>query len=144
MPGELFTLNGNIDEETCNELYGQGEHHPLGSETFQTVGFMGGQVSAAGDYWRFQVGGVYYYSEEQVEGGTLVAMYTVATEFGDAFIPACDKTEYTVGEWVALAKIGTEFPTEEPYGQRATVTDGNVPTVDLEEYVIVPYEFAGA
>lgn len=52
-----------------------------------------------------------------------------------------DPTGYEVGDWVALAKVGTEFPLDD-FDNRVAVTNNNVPTV--EEYIIIPFQFAGA
>lgn len=124
VPGELFSLSGCFDEETCLSLWGTGGCHPIGSVYFQTVGFMGGIVHDIFD----EAGRIY----EVWVGGVLTGAM------------GCDMTEYQIGDYVALAKIGTEFPTEEPYDQRVPVTNVNVPTVGIEEYMIIPYQFAGA
>jgi hypothetical protein len=123
VPGELFSLSACIDEETCLSLWGAGGCHPIGSELFQTVGFMGGLI-----YDIFDEDARVY--EVLVDGVLTGAQGT-------------DLTKYTIGQWVALAKIGTEFPLDE-WDERVPVTNQNVPTVGMEEYLIIPYQFAGA
>jgi hypothetical protein len=124
IPGEDFTLSGCIDEETCIALYGAAGCHPIGTSRFETVGFMGGPIASI------------------VDSGTQLYEVTV----GDQNILAhvCDRTEYAVGDWVALAKIGTEFPLDE-FDHKVAVTNSNVPTIEDEDYqyIILPYTFQG-
>jgi hypothetical protein len=122
VPGETFILTAIINEQSCISLYGEGSYFPIGSELFQTVGFMGGEITDILD----EESQLY---EVNVNGYTTGAI-------------ACDRTSYQVGDWVALAKLDTEFPLDE-FDEREPVTDSNVPTVGIEEYVIVPYQFAG-
>lgn len=124
VPGELFSLFGCIDEETCLELYGGGGCRSIGGVLFQTVGFMGGQITDVID----EDARLYQVEVDGVATGTVGA----------------DMTKYNIGDWVALTKVGTDFPTEGEgiYEERVPVTNGNVPTVD--EYIIIPYLFAGA
>jgi hypothetical protein len=79
------------------------------------------------------------------EGNLYPDAYLIDTGGESGAIPcwSTDKTKYAVGDFVALAKIDTEFPVDE-YDERVPVTNENVPTVGLEEYVIIPYQFAGA
>ncbi len=120
VPGERFTLVACIDEEACIETYGPGGCRAIGSELFQTVGFMGGVIHDVFD----EEARIY---EVMVDGELVGAQ-------------ACDGTEYQIGQYVALAKIGTEFPVDE-WENRVAVTNANVPPV--AEYNIVPYTFAG-
>lgn len=122
VPGELFSLTGCFDEEACLETYGAGGCRPIGSKLFQTVGFMGGIIHDVFD----EDARIY----EVMVGGVLTGA------------KGTDLTKYTIGQWVALAKIGTDFPLDE-WGQRTPVTNENVPTVGVEEYIIVPYAFLG-
>lgn len=122
VPGERFTLNACIDEETCIDLHGADGCHPIGSELYQTVGFMGGLIHDVFD----EEARVY---EVWVDGVLTSAQGT-------------DLTKYDIGQYVALAKIDTDFPLDE-FGQREAVTNNNVPTVGIEEYVIIPYTFQG-
>lgn len=241
VPGEQFSLSGCIDEEACLGLYGVGGCHPIGSERFQTVGFMGGKVSVVSDTYsdmsiwvqnildansaknfvkRILYPDAYpilWLSEEEYAthlmawsdygGGYVVYptvvcndlknctelvrlndeaafqfaltngeyIYFVSAQDADRFstsykvvwlasewfdeggnfyedaylvdiggesIPcwSTDKTPYGVGDWVALAKVGTEFPLDE-FDHRVAVTNSNVPTVD--EYIILPFAFQG-
>lgn len=123
VPGELFSLSACIDEETCLLLWGTGGCHAIGSIYYETVGFTGGLIHDAFD----EDARVY----EVWVGGVLTG--AVGT----------DRTKYNPGDWVALAKLDTDFPVDE-FGERVTVTNNNVPTVGIEEYVIVPYQFVGA
>ncbi len=120
VPGERFTLNGCFDEESCIELFGAAGCRPLGSELFQTVGFIGGVIHDVFD----EEARVY---EVMVDGELTGAQGT-------------DLTKYEIGQYVALAKVGTTFPLN-PYGQRAPSTNINMMTVD--EYIIVPFQFQG-
>jgi len=124
VPGERFSLSACVDEETCLDVWGEGGCHPIGGEVFQTVGFMGGRVTDIIDAELFLY-------EVNVDGETTGAV-------------SCDGTPYNIGDWVALAKTGTEFPLTVDYEQRDTVTDSNVPEVGIEDYVIIPYRFVGA
>jgi hypothetical protein len=123
VPGERFTLTGCIDEEACIAAYGAGGCRPIGSELFQTVGFMGGLIHDVFD----EAARIYEVMVDEVLTGA----------------KGTDLTKYTIGQWVALAKIGTEFPFDEWEG-RLPVTNANVPAVGVEEYIIVPFTFAGA
>jgi len=120
VPGERFTLNGCFDEESCIETFGAGGCRPLGSELFQTVGFMGGIIHDVFD----EEARVY---EVLVDGELTGAKGT-------------DLTKYEIGQYVALAKIGTVFPLN-AYDQRAPSTNINMMTVG--EYIIVPFRFQG-
>jgi hypothetical protein len=122
VPGERFLLIGCFDEEACLETYGAGGCRPIGSELFQTAGFMGGLIHDIFD----EEARVY---EVMVDGVLTGAKGT-------------DLTKYTIGQWVALAKINTEFPVNE-YEERIPVTNLNVPTVEIEDYVIIPFAFSG-
>jgi hypothetical protein len=123
VPGESFPLAGCFDEETCLETYGAGGCKPIGQKLFQTVGFMGGLIHDVFD-------------EE-------ARVYEVMVDGILTGVKGTDLTKYTIGQWVALAKVNTEFPLDD-WGQRAPVTDQNVPSVGVEEYIIVPFVFAGA
>ena len=124
VPGERFTVNACIDDESCIALYGEGGYQPIASELFQTVGFMGGEITDVidEDARLYQV---------EVDGETTGAV-------------GCDLTKHAIGDWVALAKIGTEFPVDEYTEDVVPVTNNNVPTVGIEEYAIIPYLFEGA
>lgn len=122
VPGERFTISGCFDDEACIALFGEDGCRALGGELFQTVGFMGGQIHDVFDEERR----IY---EVMVDGVLTGAQGT-------------DLTKYQIGQWVALAKPGTEFPVNE-WEERVPVTDANVPTVGIEDYIIIPYQFAG-
>lgn len=123
VPGEGFSLIGCYDEEACYSLYG-GETPPcigVGSKYWETTGFCGGQIISVID----QDSGIYQVS---VKGQTGTAH-------------AVDRSVYDVGEWVALLKIGCEFPTGEY--ETPPVTSDNVCTLQPDDYFIMPYHFRG-
>lgn len=122
VPGERFTVFACIDEEACLSTWGEGGCHPIGADLFQTVGFMGGQIHDVFD----EEARIY---EVMVDGVLTGAQGT-------------DLTTYNIGDWVALAKVHTEYPTDDE-GERATVTNENVPMVGIEEYMIIPFAFEG-
>lgn len=124
VPGERFSLSGCFDEETCIALYGANGCFPIGGVWYETTGFCGGEIT------------------EILDENARQYRVSVKGEFGTAY--GTDQTLYQVGDWVALAKPGCEFP-DPPYLGAPTpaVTNNNVCTLEANEYVIIPYAFEG-
>lgn len=122
VPGEYFGLVGCYDEEGCLSIYGPEGCKGLGGKHYETTGFCGGVISEILDEDKRKY-------EVSVKGETGVA-YGV------------DFTVYGVGEFVALLKLGCEFPTDGE-GNLVPVTSSNVCKKNVDEYLILPFGFQG-
>lgn len=116
VPGEPLKIRGGFDDAGCSDP------QDLASLWLETVGLIGGQVKQV----------------ISLEDGE----YIVAVKDVDVNLKTSDFTQYSVGDWVGIQKVGTKPPRGYPSVSRwmdedgvwhdpvPDITDQNVPKVD--------------